>query len=64
MRRTALVLKDVSFEMKAGQVIAVVGATGSGKTTIGRLLTRMYDGYEGSIGLVVRSFGPRNELMS
>ena len=46
-----LVLKDVSFEMNPGQVIAVVGATGSGKTTIGRLLTRMYDGYEGSIRL-------------
>jgi ABC-type multidrug transport system fused ATPase/permease subunit len=32
-------------------VLALVGATGSGKSTIGKLLTRSYDGYEGSITL-------------
>jgi ATP-binding cassette subfamily B multidrug efflux pump len=45
------VLRQVSFTMKPGEVVAVVGATGSGKTTLGRVLTRMYDGYEGSIRL-------------
>lgn len=45
------VLEDVSFAVKAGEVVALVGATGSGKTTIGKLLTRLYDGYEGSITL-------------
>ncbi len=43
------VLRDVGFEVRPGEVVALVGATGSGKTTIGKLLTRMYDGYEGSI---------------
>ncbi len=44
-----LVLSGVDFEVKPGEVVALVGATGSGKTTIGKLLQRMYDGYEGSI---------------
>ena len=43
------VLKGISFRIEPGQAIAVVGATGSGKSTLGRLLTRMYDGYRGSI---------------
>ncbi|TNF23449.1 MAG: ABC transporter ATP-binding protein [Deltaproteobacteria bacterium] len=43
------VLDDVSFAVSPGEVVALVGATGSGKTTIGKLLTRMYDGYGGSI---------------
>ncbi len=43
------VLEDVSFEVEPGEVVAIVGATGSGKTTIGKLLQRMYDGYGGSL---------------
>jgi ATP-binding cassette subfamily B protein len=37
------VLSDVSFEAKPGQVVAIVGATGSGKTTIISLIPRFYD---------------------
>ena len=43
------VLSNINFDVSPGQVIALVGQTGSGKSTIGRLLTRAYDGYEGDI---------------
>ncbi|WP_462410154.1 ABC transporter ATP-binding protein [Neobacillus sp. Marseille-QA0830] len=45
------ILKDVSFEVKAGTSIALVGPTGAGKTTVVNLLTRFYDVTEGSIQL-------------
>lgn len=45
------VLRNVSFDIKAGQNIAMVGSTGAGKTTITNLLTRMYDINHGSITL-------------
>jgi ATP-binding cassette, subfamily B, multidrug efflux pump len=43
------VLKDLSFAVEPGQKIAIVGATGSGKTTIIKLLTRFYDVTGGKI---------------
>ncbi len=43
------VLRDVSFSLKKGDRIALVGTTGSGKSTIIRLLTKTYTGYRGSI---------------
>ena len=43
------VLNNVSFEVKAGQKIALVGATGAGKTTIVNLLTRFYDATGGTV---------------
>jgi len=43
------VLKNVSFEVRAGQKIALVGATGAGKTTIVNLLTRFYDSTDGTV---------------
>ncbi|MEM1114270.1 MAG: ABC transporter ATP-binding protein [Pseudomonadota bacterium] len=45
------VLRDVSFELKRGQKIALVGSTGSGKSTILRLLNKTYSQYEGDITL-------------
>ena len=43
------VLKDISFTLNKGDRIALVGTTGSGKSTIIRLLTKAYSGYRGSI---------------
>lgn len=43
------VLKDVSFKIKAGETIALVGPTGAGKTTIVNLISRFYDINEGVI---------------
>ena len=43
------VLKDISFEAEAGQTIALVGETGSGKTSIVSLLARFYEPQQGRI---------------
>jgi len=45
------VLNGVDLEVAPGEVVAVVGATGSGKTTLTRLLDTSYGGYRGSITL-------------
>ena len=45
------ILDDVTFDIKAGQTLGIMGATGSGKTTIINLLKRMYDVTNGSIKL-------------
>ena len=53
------VLKDVSFSVKKGEVVAFVGSSGSGKTTIVNLLPRFYDIEEGNIeinGIDVREY--------
>ncbi|MBS0359635.1 MAG: lipid A export permease/ATP-binding protein MsbA [Proteobacteria bacterium] len=43
------VLKDISFSVKPGQVVALVGRSGSGKSTIAALLTRFYEIHQGMI---------------
>ena len=45
------VLRAVSFDLPAGQVLGVLGRTGSGKTTLTRLLFRLYDPTDGAIRL-------------
>ena len=44
-------LNDVSFQIKAGQTLGIIGTTGSGKSTIANLLLRMYDPTKGEIHL-------------
>lgn len=46
-----LVLKDISFTLAPGRVLGLLGRTGSGKTTLGRLLVRFYDPTTGLIRL-------------
>jgi ABC-type multidrug transport system fused ATPase/permease subunit len=45
------VLRDVSFRLEPGTVLGLLGRTGSGKTTVGRLLFRMYDPTAGAVRL-------------
>jgi len=43
------VLRNISFEVKPGQTVAIVGTTGSGKTTLTKLISRLYDVTHGQI---------------
>lgn len=52
-------LQDVSFEVRPGQSLAIIGTTGSGKSTIANLICRMYDVDEGTLqldGLDIRKY--------
>ncbi len=55
------VLKDVSFCVSPGETVALVGATGAGKTSIANLIARLYEFQKGSItvdGIDVRAWDP------
>ena len=45
----AAVLEDLTFTVKPGQTIALVGQTGAGKTTLARLVSRIYDATSGGV---------------
>lgn len=53
-------LKGISFEVKAGESLAILGTTGSGKSTIAALIGRMYDPTQGSISIDERSIKDLN----
>lgn len=48
-------LKDISFEVNPGESIAIIGTTGSGKSTIANLILRLYDSSNGDIKIDNRS---------
>ncbi|MFX1425521.1 MAG: ABC transporter ATP-binding protein, partial [Promethearchaeota archaeon] len=53
------VLKKINFEVSEGQTVAIVGTTGSGKTTLTKLISRLYDVDQGRIlidGIDVRNY--------
>ncbi|MEK3723621.1 ABC transporter ATP-binding protein [Paenibacillus sp. FSL H8-0034] len=55
------VLKSISFKARPGETIAVLGATGSGKTSLFQLIPRLYESTQGSIridGHEIRTFNP------
>ena len=56
--RDEWILKDISFTIKKGEILAIVGATGAGKSTIVQLLPRLYDIQKGEIridGIPIRA---------
>jgi subfamily B ATP-binding cassette protein MsbA len=58
-----VVLQNINLDIKAGQLVAFVGRTGSGKTTIANLLLRFFDPASGSIkigGVDLREFSTRD----
>ena len=57
--KTKKVLDDVTFTINPGEIVGIVGTTGSGKSTLVNLLMRFYDGYSGEIlvdGHNIRNF--------
>ena len=53
------ILKDISLKIKSGQVVGIIGSTGSSKTSLVSLLPRLYDVLEGSVkigGVDVRNY--------
>lgn len=57
------VLDDISFTIKPGQTVGIIGSTGSGKTSLVQLIPRLYDADEGAVfvdGVNVRDYSLKN----
>lgn len=57
------VLSHISFEIKSGQTLGIIGSTGSGKTTLVQMIPRLYDADEGEVlvdGVNVRDYSLHN----
>lgn len=57
------VLDDISFTIKPGQTVGIIGSTGSGKTTLVQMIPRLYDVDEGAVfvdGVDVRDYSLKN----
>lgn len=57
------VLDDISFTIKPGQTVGIIGSTGSGKTSLVQLIPRLYDADEGAVfvdGVDVRDYSLKN----
>ena len=55
------ILKDVSFDIAAGEMVGVVGATGAGKSTLAQLIPRLFDPQQGSIKIGGKDIRTVNE---
>ena len=53
-------LRDISFEMKEGQILGIIGGTGSGKSSLVQVLLSLYTADKGSISLYRDGRSPRN----
>lgn len=59
-------LSNISFSVKKGQTVGIIGSTGSGKTTLVNLISRFYDASEGTVlldGQNIETY-TRNDLRS
>lgn len=57
------VLEDISFKMKAGQTVGIIGSTGCGKSTLVSMIARLYDPDEGEVlvdGINVKDYSLQN----
>jgi len=50
-QESGIVLKDIDLEIKAGQLVAIVGPTGTGKSTLVNLIPRFYDPTQGAVSI-------------
>lgn len=62
-KRKENVLHDISFTAEAGEIVGIIGTTGSGKSSLVQLIPRLYDVTEGEVlvdGVDVREYGLKN----
>ena len=60
--RDEMVLEDINFTAEPGQIIGIIGSTGSGKTTLVQMIPRLYDATKGQVlvdGVDVREYSSK-----